>query len=75
MIDVFEDTFTGFFNSEEFGSLNAKVTNSQLDAVKHLQNIIEANCKTLNLPTRSEIDQLSKEVHDLERIIHEIKKI
>jgi Poly(R)-hydroxyalkanoic acid synthase subunit (PHA_synth_III_E) len=74
MIDAFEDAFTDLFNSNEFGTINSNLISSQLDVVKHLQNITEKNFKTLNLPTRSEVDEISKNIHDIKRDIHDIKK-
>jgi hypothetical protein len=74
IIDAFEEAFTDLFSSNEFGIINSNLISSQLDAVKHLQNIAEKNFKTLNLPTRSELDELSKDVHEIKREIHDIKK-
>jgi hypothetical protein len=74
LIDAFEEAFTDLFSSEEFGTVNSKLISSQLDVVKHLQNIAEKNFKTLNLPTRSEVDEISKDIHDIKRDIHDIKK-
>ena len=74
IIDAFEEAFTDLFSSNEFGIINSNLISSQLDVVKHLQNIAEKNFKTLNLPTRSELDELSKDVHQIKREIHDIKK-
>ena len=74
LIDAFEEVFTNLFNSNEFGIINSNLISSQLDVLKHLQNIAEKNFKTLNLPTRSELDEISKDVHELRREIHDIKK-
>ena len=74
VIDAFEEAFTDLFSSEEFGIINSKLISSQLDVVKHFQNIAENNFKTLNLPTRSEVDEISKDIHDIKRDIHDIKK-
>jgi hypothetical protein len=74
IIDAFEEAFTDLFSSDEFGTINSNLISTQLDVVKHLQNVAEKNFKTLNLPTRSELDELSKDVHEIKREIHEIKK-
>ena len=74
IIDAFEEAFTDLFSSNDFGIINSNLISSQLDVVKHLQNIAEKNFKTLNLPTRSEVDELSKDVHEIKREIHDIKK-
>ncbi len=74
VIDAFEEAFTDLFSSEEFGTINSNLISSQLDVVKHLQNIAEKNLKTLNLPTRNEVDEISKDIHDIKRDIHNIKR-
>jgi hypothetical protein len=74
LIDAFEEAFTNLFSSNEFGIINSNLISSQLDVLKHLQNIVEKNFKTLNLPTRSELDEISKDVHEIKREIHDIKK-
>jgi Poly(R)-hydroxyalkanoic acid synthase subunit (PHA_synth_III_E) len=74
IIDAFEEAFTDLFSSNDFGIINSNLISSQLDVLKHLQNIAEKNFKTLNLPTRSELDEISKDVHELKREIHDIKK-
>ena len=74
LIDAFEEAFTELFSSNEFGIINSNLISSQLDVLKHLQAIAEKNFKTLNLPTRSELDEISKDVHELRREIHDIKK-
>ena len=73
-IDAFEDAFTGLFGSDEFGVLYGKLLRDQLDLSKHLQNIAEQNFKALNLPTRSEIDEISKDIHELKRTVRNMKK-
>jgi class III poly(R)-hydroxyalkanoic acid synthase PhaE subunit len=73
-IDAFEDAFTGLFGSDEFGVIYGKLLRDQLDLSKHLQNIAEQNFKALNLPTRSEIDEISKDIHELKRTVRNMKK-
>ena len=73
-IDAFEDAFTGLFGSDEFGVIYGKLVRDQLDLSKHLQNIAEQNFKALNLPTRSEIDEISKDIHELKRTVRNMKK-
>jgi len=41
---------------------------------KHLQNIAEQNFRALNIPTRSEIDEISKDIHELKRTVRNMKK-
>jgi polyhydroxyalkanoate synthesis regulator phasin len=39
-----------------------------------MQSIAEKNFKTLNLPTRSEVDEILKDVAELKRSVRELKK-
>lgn len=74
MIESFEDAFTGLFASPEFSTVYGKVFSSQMDMTKAIQVITEKNFKTLNLPTRSEVDEILKDVHDLKRAVRDLKK-
>ena len=73
-IDAFENAFTELFGSKEFGSTYAKVLDSQLALSKNLQNIAENNSKIFNLPTRSEVDEIIKDIHDLKKTIRDMKR-
>jgi hypothetical protein len=73
-IDAFENAFTELFGSKNFAVTNSKVTSSQLDLLKHLQNIAEKNFEILNLPTRSEVDEILKDIHELKKAVRDMKK-
>jgi hypothetical protein len=74
MIESFEDAFTGLFASPEFSAVYGKVFSSQMDMSKAMQTITEKNFKALNLPTRNEVDEILKDVHELKRAIRDLKK-
>jgi hypothetical protein len=74
MIEAFEDAFTGLFASPEFSQVYGKLFSSQLDMSKALQTITERNFKVLNLPTRGEVDEMLKDIHELKRAVREIKR-
>jgi hypothetical protein len=74
MIEAFEDSFTELFSSPEFSAAYGKVFSAQLDFSKALQNIAEKNLKVLNMPTRAEIDEILKDIHELRRTIRELRK-
>jgi polyhydroxyalkanoate synthesis regulator phasin len=44
-----------------------------MDALKLVQTLAEKNLKVLNLPTRSEMDMLSRDVHDLKKNVHDLR--
>jgi len=73
-IDAFENAFTELFGSEEFGIIYGRILTDKLDLSKHLQNIAEQNFRALNIPTRSEIDEISKDIHELKKIVRNMKK-
>jgi hypothetical protein len=74
IINAFEDAFTGLFNSKEFSITYGKVSGDLLDLFKQMQKFAEKNLKVLNLPSRDEMDEVLKDIHDIKRTIHEIKR-
>src|SRR5918999_5225145 len=60
-IEAFEDNFTALFTSSEFSEVHGRLFDSQLNISKVMQSIIEKNFKILNLPTRSEVDEMLKD--------------
>jgi hypothetical protein len=73
-IEAFEDAFTDLFASPEFSAVYGKMFSSQLDLSKAIQSIAEKNSKTLNLPTRSEVDEILKDVAELKRSVRDLKR-
>jgi hypothetical protein len=74
MIEAFEDAFTGLFASAEFSATYGKLFSAQLDMSRALQGITEKHFKALNLPTRSELDEMLKDIHELKREVRNMKK-
>lgn len=73
-IEAFEDAFTDLFASSEFSAVYGKLFSSQLDVSRSIQGIAEKNFKMLNLPTRSEVDEILKDVAELKRNIRDLKR-
>jgi poly[(R)-3-hydroxyalkanoate] polymerase subunit PhaE len=73
-IEAFEDAFTGLFISKEFPKVYSKVSNDQMDLLKYIQKLIENSFQSLNLPTRSEINELTKDIHYLKRNVRDLKQ-
>ncbi|MEM3008933.1 MAG: poly(R)-hydroxyalkanoic acid synthase subunit PhaE [Candidatus Nitrosocaldaceae archaeon] len=71
-IDTLEDEFAELYNSDEFGILTSKLLNSENEINKHLTKLAEIYSKALNMPTRSEVDDIYMEITKLKR---EVKKI
>jgi len=73
-IEAFEDAFTDLFASAEFSAIYGKMFSSQLDVTRAIQSIAEKNSKTLNLPTRSEVDEILRDVAEIKRTVRELKR-
>ena len=73
-IEAFEDAFTGLFASAEFSTIYGKMFSSQLDVSRSIQGIAEKNSKSLNLPTRSEVDEILKDIAELKRTVRDMKR-
>ena len=74
VIEAFEDAFTTLFTSEEFPRVYNKVSNDQMELLQSIQQLVENSLQALNLPTRSEINELAKDIHSLKRDIRNLKK-
>jgi predicted nucleic acid-binding Zn-ribbon protein len=74
VIEAFEDAFTELFTSEEFPRVYNKVSNDQMDLVKYVQKLTENSFQALNLPTRNEINELTKDIHYLKRNVRDLKR-
>ncbi|MEO9295825.1 MAG: poly(R)-hydroxyalkanoic acid synthase subunit PhaE [Nitrososphaera sp.] len=74
MIEAFEEAFTNLYASAEFSAVYGKLFSSQLDMSRALQGITERNFKALNLPTRSEVDEILKDIHELKRSVRDLKR-
>ena len=73
-IEAFEDTFTDLFTSSEFSEVYGKLFGSQLNVSRTVQSIVEQNFKMLNLPTRSEVDDILKDIVELKRTVRDMKR-
>ena len=73
-IEAFEDAFTDLFTSSEFSEAYGKLFGSQLNVSRVMQNIMEKNFKILNLPTRSEVDEILKDIVELKRTVRDMKR-
>jgi hypothetical protein len=73
-IEAFEDSFTDLFTSSEFSEVYGRLFGSQLNVSRIMQNIMEKNFKILNLPTRSEVDEILKDIVELKRTVRDMKR-
>lgn len=66
-VDAMEDAYAEIALSEEFSRAYGALANAQMRVRKQIQTEIERVSRELGMPTRSELDSLSKRVHDLRR--------
>jgi Poly(R)-hydroxyalkanoic acid synthase subunit (PHA_synth_III_E) len=73
-IEAFEDAFTELFSSPQFSESYGKLFSSQLNVSRATQSIVEKNLRMLNLPTRSEVDEMLKDIVELRRTVRDLKR-
>lgn len=74
MIDSFEEEFTKLFNSKEFALTYRELLDKQMDLLKQIQSSTERTLGILNLPTRRELDMISKDLHDLRKLVMDVNE-
>jgi hypothetical protein len=72
MIDSFEEEFTRLFNSKEFALTYRDLLDKQMDLLSQIQAASQRTLEILNLPTRKELDTISKDLHDLRRSVMDL---
>lgn len=72
MIDSFEEEFNRLFNSKEFALTYRELLGRQMDLLKQIQSSTERTLGVLNLPTRKELDMISKDLHDLRKVVMDL---
>lgn len=74
-IDVYSETFKEFIKSGHFASDMGKLSSVFMDFQKYNREIIEESyLKPNNIPTKTEIDEMNKEIYDLKKIVKELTK-
>ena len=72
-IDIFENNFTGLFDSKKFSENYNKLISTELDLLKRWNAISDIMLKSANLPTKQEIDEIYEELHTLKTRISELE--
>lgn len=73
VIDAFEEAYSSLFSSKEFAIAYNEVYSKQLDIVNHINRIVEKNLKLLNIPTRSELDEVLKDLQEMKKTLRIMK--
>jgi class III poly(R)-hydroxyalkanoic acid synthase PhaE subunit len=72
-METYSETFKEFLKSRFFASDLARLTSNSMDFQKSSRILIEENfLKPANLPTRTEMDDLSKEVYLLKKQVRKL---
>ncbi len=66
-VDAAEDAYAEIALSEEFSKAYGELANAQMRLRKQIQTEVERISREFGMPTRTEVDSLSKRVHDLGR--------
>jgi hypothetical protein len=74
LIDTFEDAFTSLFTSKDFAKAYNELSSAQMELMNSVHRIFEKNMEILNLPTRSEVDIILKEITELKRDVRDLRK-
>lgn len=72
MIDSFEEEFTKLFNSKDFALTYRDLLDKQMDLLSQIQASSQRTLGILNLPTRKDLDTISKDLHDLRKSVMDL---
>lgn len=73
VIDAFEEAYSSLFSSKEFAVAYNEVYSKQLDFVNCINRIVERNLNLLNIPTRTELDEVLKDLQEMKKTLRNIK--
>jgi class III poly(R)-hydroxyalkanoic acid synthase PhaE subunit len=74
-LETYSDTFKEFLKSEDFSEDLGQLTSDLMDTQMSNQDMLEKNLlKPMNLPTRTEINEINKEVYTLRKKVKSLTK-
>ena len=72
-IETFSETFKEFVKSGHFASDMGKLNSHLMDFQKYNREMLEENyLKPMNLPTKTEIDEINKDLYSLKKTVKEL---
>ena len=71
--DIFENNFTGLFDSKKFSENYNRLVSTELDLLKRWNAITDVMLKSANLPTKKEIEEIYEELHNLKNRISKLE--
>ncbi len=66
-LSTFRATYDKLFRTEDFSRLLANLLDKSLDMRKATDNLMQEFLKKSNIPTRGEVDELQREIHELKK--------
>ncbi len=66
-LSTFKATYDKLFRTEEFSRVLANLLDKSLDLRKASDSLLQELLKKSNIPTREEIDELQREIHELKK--------
>ncbi len=74
-METYSETFKEFLKSKYFAEDLSKLTSNSMDYTRSNREMLEENLlKPMNLPTRSELDEIDKELYELKKSQKELAK-
>ncbi len=74
-IEMYSETFKEFLKSGHFASDMGKLNSCLMDFQKYNREMLEENyLKQMNLPTKTEIDEINKELYSLKKTVKELTR-
>ncbi len=64
---TFKATYDKLFRTEDFSKLLANLLDKSLDLRKASDSLLQEFLKKSNVPTRQEVDELEREIHELRK--------
>ncbi len=72
-IETYSETFKEFSKSDHFASDMGKLNSHLMDFQKYNREMLDENyLKPINLPTKTEIDEINKELYSLKKTVKEL---
>lgn len=72
-IETYSETFKEYLRSGHFASDMGKFMSSFIEVQKYNQEMLEESClRPMNLPTKTEIDEINKELYFLKKKVMEL---
>lgn len=72
-VECGERAYAGAAHSEEFAAAQAELLSAMVEMRFEQQRVIEEWARVWNLPSRSEIDAIHRQLHELQRLLREAR--